>query len=139
MIRKADEFKNVYFRYRAKALVGLLKKFGKRRQEIVTLRISDIEIKLGYIYVTFTLVKKRKRGLAQYIKLMRKKNPDALNKTFSESGYTQKPQRSGYISPFDRMNMLADHITKDKIRAFAFPFQFFSYDDTVPPFFDWLT
>jgi integrase len=82
MVKKAETFKNLYFRHRAKALVGLLKKFGKRRQEIVTLRVSDLEVKEGFLYVTFTLVKKRKLGLAQYIRLMRKKNPDALNKPF---------------------------------------------------------
>jgi integrase len=84
MIRKADAFKNVYFRYRAKALVGLLKKFGKRRQEIVTLHISDIEVKEGFLYVTFTLVKKRKLGLAQYTRLMKDENPDALNKSYPQ-------------------------------------------------------
>jgi len=83
-LTKAEKLPREYFRYRAKALIGLLKKFGKRRSEIGSLKLADLEVKEGYLYVTFTLRKKHKRGLFQYIKLLRKKNPEQLKKPLSE-------------------------------------------------------
>lgn len=84
MVDKANEIQDEYQRLRAKAIVGLLKKFGKRRIEIATLNIKDLEVKDGFLYVTFETVKKRKLGLYQYIKLLRKQNPSALNQNHSE-------------------------------------------------------
>lgn len=82
---KANEIKNVYFRLRVKALVALAKKFGKRRAEVGGLKLNDLEVKEGYLYVTFTLRKKHKLGLFQYIKHLRKlENPQLLNKPLLE-------------------------------------------------------
>jgi site-specific recombinase XerD len=38
MIERPDEIENEYYRLRVKALIALLKKFGKRRIEIARLR-----------------------------------------------------------------------------------------------------
>jgi len=69
MLKKADEIKNEYFRLRVKALIGLLKKFGKRRIEIARLKRSNLEVKEDYLYVTFTLAKKRKDNLTSLHKV----------------------------------------------------------------------
>ena len=60
MFKKADEFKNEYFKLRAKALVSMLRLFGKRRKELCILRLDDVEVDSKYLTVTFTLLKKRK-------------------------------------------------------------------------------
>ena len=60
MLEKADTLKPEYFRLRAKALVSLFKT-GKRREEVATLETSDLKIQNGYLYITFMVVKKRKR------------------------------------------------------------------------------
>ncbi len=73
---------NEYFRLRAKALVCLLKKFGKRNIENQTLKQRDLELKDSYLYVTFTIRKKHKKGLFQYLKYLRKNDPEALNKPY---------------------------------------------------------
>jgi integrase len=102
---KANKIENPYFRLRVRALIGLVKKFGKRRAENVSLRLEDLEQKEGYLYVTFTLKKKHKKGLFQFIKLLKKQNPEALTKPLSdleiewrqwtqtESGYTVKEEK----------------------------------------------
>jgi hypothetical protein len=84
MLEEADKISNVYFKLRVKALIGLLKKFGKRRIENLTLKLSDLEVKEGYLYVTFTLVKKHKKGLFQYIKQLKKETPSMLEKPHNE-------------------------------------------------------
>jgi integrase len=83
-LAKADKIKNPYFRLRVRALIALLKKFGKRRAEIGSLRISDLVMKEGFLFVTFTLRKKHKKGLFQYLKLLRKIDPQELNRPLSE-------------------------------------------------------
>lgn len=83
-LEKADKIKNPYFRLRVKALIALVKKFGKRRAEVGSLKLADLETKEGYLFVTFTLRKKHKKGLFQYIKLLKKENPEALNKPYTQ-------------------------------------------------------
>jgi len=61
MFRKADQFKNEYFKLRAKALVSMLRLFGKRRKELCILKLDDVEVDSRYLTVTFTLLKKRKK------------------------------------------------------------------------------
>ncbi|MCW4054414.1 MAG: hypothetical protein NWE84_05785 [Candidatus Bathyarchaeota archaeon] len=78
MLKKADKIQFEYFRLRVKALIALVKKFGKRRREISTLAIDDLEVSNGYLYVTFTIVKKHKVGLFQYFKSLKKTNPGEL-------------------------------------------------------------
>jgi integrase len=84
MLDKADTIENEYFRLRVRALIGLVKKFGKRRAEASELKRSDLKTEKGYLYVTFTLRKKHKLGLFQYLKFLKKKNPQGLNKPYPE-------------------------------------------------------
>jgi integrase len=70
MLSKADEIKNMYFRLRVKALIGLLKVFGKRRIELILLEMSDLKDENGFLFVNFTIAKKHKLGLFQYIKYL---------------------------------------------------------------------
>lgn len=70
-LRKSEKIPSEYFRKRVRALIGLVKKFGKRRAEVGTLKISDLEVKENYLYVTFTLRKKHKKGLFQFIKYLK--------------------------------------------------------------------
>lgn len=60
MIVKADRLKPEYFRLRAKALVALFIT-GKRRAEVATLEKTDLKIEEKFLYITFTVVKKRKK------------------------------------------------------------------------------
>ena len=84
MLSEADSIKEEYFRLRVKALIGIVKKFGKRRAEIATLERSDLKVEKGKLYVTFTLRKKHKKGLFQYLKFLRKNVPSALNKPLTQ-------------------------------------------------------
>jgi integrase len=84
MLLNAEDIENDYFRLRVKALIAIAKKFGKRRAEIAALEREDLKVENGKLYVTFTLVKKHKRGLFQYLKFLRKNNPVALNKPLTE-------------------------------------------------------
>jgi integrase len=84
MLAEADAIEQEYFRLRVKALIGLVKKFGKRRSEIAALERENLEIKNGKLLVTFTLRKKHKRGLFQYLKLLEKTDPFALEKPLAE-------------------------------------------------------
>lgn len=83
-LAKADKIGNPYFRLRVKALIALVKKFGKRRAEVGSLKLADLEAKESYLYVTFTLRKKHKKGLFQFIKLLRKHKPEALDKPLTQ-------------------------------------------------------
>lgn len=47
MISEADAIKDEYFRLRVKALIGIVKKFGKRRSEIASLERENLDIKNG--------------------------------------------------------------------------------------------
>lgn len=80
MITEADKIKNDYFRLRAKAVVALAEKFGKRRSEIACLARKDLKVEDRLLYVTFTLSKKHKRGFFQFLKVLEKTNPAALDK-----------------------------------------------------------
>jgi integrase len=70
MLNKADSIEKRYFRLRAKAVVAIARVFGKRRSEIASLKVSDLKIEDGLLVITFTLRKKRKRGLFQYIRFL---------------------------------------------------------------------
>jgi integrase len=83
-LAKANKIKNPYFRLRVRALIALLKKFGKRRAEVGGLRITDLEVKEDFLFVTFTLRKKHKRGLFQYLKELKKTDPSQLTKPFNQ-------------------------------------------------------
>jgi integrase len=84
MLVEADKIERNYFRLRVKALIGIVKKFGKRRSEIASLERENLEIKNGKLLVTFTLRKKHKRGLFQYLKWLEKNNPIVLQKPLAE-------------------------------------------------------
>lgn len=73
MLKKADKIENIYFKLRAKAVVALAKIFGNRRSEIASLKITDLKIEGSELLVTFTLSKKRKKGLFQYTKFLESK------------------------------------------------------------------
>jgi integrase len=68
MIKKADKIEKPFFSLRVKAIIALAKIFGKRRSEISTLSMTDLEVNNGYLFITFSLRKKHKKGLFQYIK-----------------------------------------------------------------------
>lgn len=80
MMSKADLIMNEYFRLRAKAIVSLLKKFGKRRIEIARLKVEDLKQENRYLTVTFTLAKKHKKGLDQFIEVLKAKDPELAYK-----------------------------------------------------------
>jgi integrase len=74
MLTKADRtIKNEYRRLRAKALVCIAKKFGKRRSEIARLEKNGLVVTSDkFLEVTFTIAKKRKKGFFQYLKECKK-------------------------------------------------------------------
>lgn len=72
MLTKADKIESEYFRLRVKALIALLKKFGKRRAEIGLLKIINLKIENNYLLINFTIRKKHKKGLFQYFKFVKK-------------------------------------------------------------------
>ena len=96
-IAAAEQIKNPYFRLRAKATVALLET-GKRRSEIASLRIDpedpDIWTDETYLYVRFTVVKKKRKGLNQYIKFLEKNYPAKLERSFLEISAAHKVWRN---------------------------------------------
>ncbi len=84
MLKEADTIEQEYFRLRVKALIGLVKKFGKRRAENASLEREDLKVENGKLFVTFTLRKKHKKGLFQYLKFLEKSDPNALEKPLSQ-------------------------------------------------------
>jgi len=62
-VAKADKLDREYFRLRAKALLGLFARTGKRRQEVGWLEPDDLAVKGDKLSVTFTVVKKRKKSV----------------------------------------------------------------------------
>jgi len=62
MLAKAEEIEPEYFSLRAKALVAL-GKTGKRRAEVASLEVTDLRVKDNWLYITFTVVKKRKKNV----------------------------------------------------------------------------
>lgn len=73
ILDKADLIENEYFRLRVKAVIALIKVFGKRRVELTTLEMSDVLEKEGFLYITFNIAKKSKRGFRQYIDYLKDK------------------------------------------------------------------
>jgi integrase len=84
MITEAGKIEQDYFRFRVKALIGLVKKFGKRMSEIAVLKREDLKVENGKLLVTFTPRKKHKRGLFQYLKCLEVNSPESLEKPLSE-------------------------------------------------------
>ncbi len=72
LLAQTDNIQNEYFRLRAKALICLLRVFGKRRSEISTLKNEDLKLLPNDLEITFHLSKKHKRGLHQYFKYCEK-------------------------------------------------------------------
>ena len=60
-IARANQIKKPYFRLRARATIALLET-GKRRSELAALKISDLTTDNDYLYVQFTVRKKRKKS-----------------------------------------------------------------------------
>ncbi|MDH5439033.1 MAG: hypothetical protein OEZ48_00035 [Candidatus Bathyarchaeota archaeon] len=52
---------HIFFRKRDKSILCLFKAFGKRRGELTTLEVADLEIRGLNLSVTFTLLKKRRK------------------------------------------------------------------------------
>lgn len=85
ILKQADLIENEYFRLRAKAIIGLLKIFGKRRIELSFLEMADIYVENGMLYITFTIAKKHKRGKSQFIEYLKRIGDLSLpSKTYSE-------------------------------------------------------
>ena len=81
LLDKADTLQTLYFQLRAKAIIGLVKVFGKRRGELCLLEMTDLTIEKGFLNVTFTICKKSKKGLFQYFEFLKKQGkPELLNK-----------------------------------------------------------
>ena len=71
MLEKADTIKDDYRRLRSRCLVALFKKFGKRRSELARLQLIDLIIEDTFLVITWTISKKHKKGLFQYIKFVK--------------------------------------------------------------------
>lgn len=90
MIKAADNLKIEYYQLRAKCLIAIAKKFGKRRIEITRLKRLEVEQIGDDLQFKFTIAKKHKKGLFQYIKETEKlikegkTDPSALSKTLPE-------------------------------------------------------
>jgi hypothetical protein len=83
VLLKADKLDGLYFQLRAKALVSLVKIFGKRRGEITRLCLTDLTIEsTSFLYITFTLEKKYKRGFAQYVKYLERYDDQQLTQPY---------------------------------------------------------
>jgi integrase len=78
MLANADTIEKLYFQLRAKCVVSIAVIFGKRRSEIAALGMTDLLIEGGYLKITFTLRKKHKFGLHQYLKFLEKNDPENL-------------------------------------------------------------
>lgn len=65
MLTKADENPIIYYALRNKAIVCTLRLTGKRRIEVATLQLSNVKVKGKMLYLTFVVVKKRKKGLKE--------------------------------------------------------------------------
>jgi hypothetical protein len=82
ILKKADQLETQYFQLRAKAIVGLVKIFGKRRAELSLLEMTDLLVDGDFLNITFTICKKSKKGLFQYFEFLEKHNPEFLNKPY---------------------------------------------------------
>jgi integrase len=82
LLGKADKLKTEFFQLRAKCVIGLVKIFGKRRGELSRLEMTDLTVENGILNITFTILKKHKRGFFQYLEYLKKQgDPELLNKT----------------------------------------------------------
>lgn len=61
MIETANSL-DEYEKLRAKCLIALFRS-GKRRAEVASLEIDDLQVKGNYLHITFTVVKKRKKNV----------------------------------------------------------------------------
>jgi len=61
MMQKAETIPEEFYRLRTKALLCIFRLTGKRRSEVARLEVSDFKIEEGFLHVTFTLSKKRKK------------------------------------------------------------------------------
>ncbi|MBA7485037.1 hypothetical protein ES707_20571 [subsurface metagenome] len=61
MMQKANKILEQFYRLRTLALLCILRLTGKRRSEVARLEVSDFKIEEGFLHVTFTLSKKRKK------------------------------------------------------------------------------
>jgi integrase len=84
MLKQTDKIKFDYFRLSAKALICIVKKFGKRRSEISRLGIEDLNFLPNELEITFHLSKKHKRGLHQFFRVCKKTSPVVLEKPLPE-------------------------------------------------------
>ena len=78
LIAQADLIPKEYFKLRSKAIVATAKVFGKRESEIARLEVSKIHKVKGPLELSFSLSKKRKKGLFQYLKYLEKHDPEKL-------------------------------------------------------------
>lgn len=62
-LKEADKLPKMFFILRAKALVSILGRTGKRRAEVARLEREDVKIKGDNLSLTFVLVKKRKKSV----------------------------------------------------------------------------
>ncbi len=57
ILRNTLLIKDEYFRLRVRCLIGLLKKWGRRRSEIAALRMTDLKTTEKELLVTFLILK----------------------------------------------------------------------------------
>ena len=65
ILTRADQIKDEFYRKRTKALVCVLRIFGKRRGEVARVKLSDVDVTERHLKVTFTLLKKRQLQVLQ--------------------------------------------------------------------------
>jgi integrase len=81
ILSNADKLETPYYQLRAKAIIGLVKIFGKRKAELSLLEMTDLTVEGNFLNITFTICKKSKKGLFQYFEYLKKQgNPELLNK-----------------------------------------------------------
>lgn len=78
LLNTADLIKNEYFKLRSKAIVATAKVFGKRESEIARLEMKKINNTSSTLELTFSLSKKRKKGLFQFIEFLKNHDPEKL-------------------------------------------------------------
>ncbi|NIN53211.1 MAG: tyrosine-type recombinase/integrase [Nitrososphaeria archaeon] len=63
MLDKAERIEDLFFSLRAKALLCVLRLTGKRRSSVAALKVSDVQVKDNLLFMTFTVLKKRKANV----------------------------------------------------------------------------
>jgi integrase len=79
MLKDADKNKSEYFKLRNKAAIAIPRVFGKRRSEIASVEMDNVQIINNELAITFILRKKRKRGLFQFMEYCKEKDPTTLS------------------------------------------------------------